>query len=107
LREDDEVARVYFQSPRISFATAVLPPGGSSPVDPGHPDAHEVLYCAAGTVELHVGDPPRERIRLEAGDAVMIDDGVPHRVANPGDVVAELMWAAAPGWGRAVLPEMA
>lgn len=103
--EDDELARVYFQSPRVSFATAVLPPGGSSPVDPGHPDAHEVVLCAAGSVVLEIGQPVEQTITLEAGDAALIHDDVPHRVSNPGSSAAQLVWSAAPSWGRAVLPD--
>jgi mannose-6-phosphate isomerase-like protein (cupin superfamily) len=107
VQEDDELSRVYFQSPRISFAVATLPAGGSTPVDAGHADAHEVLYCAAGSVEVELGDPTRRRrkIRLGRGDALLIHDGVAHRVSNPGASDAELVWAAAPGWGRQVLPD--
>ena len=100
--EEDELARVYFQSPRVSFATAVLPPGGSSPVDPGHPDAHEVVLCAVGSVLLEIGHPVEQTITLDAGDAALIHDDVPHRVRNPGSFAAQLVWSAAPSWGRPV-----
>jgi mannose-6-phosphate isomerase-like protein (cupin superfamily) len=100
--EDDELARVYFQSPRVSFAVADLPAGGASPVDPGHLDAHEVLFCADGSVVLELGHPAEDTIVLVAGDAALIREGVPHRVRNDAAAPARVVWAAAPGWGRPV-----
>lgn len=103
--EADELARVYFQSARVSFAVADLPAGGASPVDPGHPQAHEVVFCSRGSIVLEVGDPVQQSITLQAGDAALLHDDVPHRVRNPSTDAAQLVWSAAPGWGRSVLPE--
>jgi quercetin dioxygenase-like cupin family protein len=85
----------------VSFATATLSDGGSSPLDPGHRAAHEVLYCQSGHVRVVLGNQ-KQPVELDAGDPLLIYDGVPHQVtalAGP----AELIWCAAPSWGRTVV----
>jgi mannose-6-phosphate isomerase-like protein (cupin superfamily) len=101
IQEADETSYVYFQSRRLAFAASKLDGGGSSPVDPGHPAAHEVLYCQSGRVRVSLGDQ-KELVELRAGDALLIYDGVPHQVTALGGP-AELVWCAAPSWGRDVL----
>jgi quercetin dioxygenase-like cupin family protein len=99
--EGDEVAFVYFQSTRLSFAAATLNAGQSTPIDPGHPSAHEILYCHGGHVRVSLGDQ-MQAVELQAGDGLLIYDGVPHQVtALTGP--AELIWCAAPSWGRDVI----
>ncbi|HHU12388.1 MAG TPA: hypothetical protein GXZ64_04090 [Clostridiaceae bacterium] len=44
-----------------------------------HAEAHEVLGCAAGWVIVQTGGPNGLRVKLEAGDAVLIPAGVSHK----------------------------
>jgi mannose-6-phosphate isomerase-like protein (cupin superfamily) len=98
--EGGELSQVYFRSGRISFATATVAANESSPVDPGHPEADEIVYCQEGRILLALGDEGA-RIELRAGDAVLIHEGVPHRVTALGEP-ARLVWSAAPSWGREI-----
>lgn len=100
LMEGDELAMIYFQSERLVVASSKLPPGGRSNRDPGHPGAHEVAYCISGEAVIEIGDREGEFVRLQAGDAVLIYEGVPHTAYNPTDELAELLWCAAPNLGR-------
>jgi quercetin dioxygenase-like cupin family protein len=97
--EGGERAFLYFESDRLAFATAVVPAGATSSRDPGHPGAHEVVLCVAGTIDLDLDDGAAQ-VRLAAGDAALIHDGVPHVVRNPGPETAHLVWSAAPSLGR-------
>jgi mannose-6-phosphate isomerase-like protein (cupin superfamily) len=101
--EGGERASVYFESTRLAFATAVLPAGESSSRDPGHPGAHEVVYCVEGTFLLDLADGTSE-VQLAAGDAALIHEGVPHLVHNPGPDTAVMVWCAAPSLGRPAVP---
>jgi oxalate decarboxylase/phosphoglucose isomerase-like protein (cupin superfamily) len=100
LMENEELALIYFQSERLTFATSVLPPGARSNLDPGHPGAHEVAYCVSGELVLELGHGDGHFVRLKAGDAVLIHEGIAHTAFNPGAQPAEVVWAAAPGLGR-------
>lgn len=104
LMELNERCLIYFMSERINFTTSILPPGGSSPLDPGHPGAHEVAYCVSGEIVVEIGDGDGEFVCLAAGDAVLIHDGVPHTVYNAGPEPAEMIWSAAPSIGRPLVP---
>jgi mannose-6-phosphate isomerase-like protein (cupin superfamily) len=42
----------------------------------------------------------RECVILEAGDAVLVPAGEPHRIYNGGSETAEMVWATAPSLGR-------
>jgi quercetin dioxygenase-like cupin family protein len=100
--EGGERAFVYFESERLTFATAEVPAGATSSRDPGHPGAHEVVYCVRGEAVLDLDDGAAE-VRLKAGDAALIYEGVPHTVHNPGTETAELVWSAAPSLGRPIV----
>jgi quercetin dioxygenase-like cupin family protein len=102
--EGGEHASVYFESARLAFATAVLPAGATSSRDPGHPGAHEVVYCVEGTFLLDLADGTSE-VQLAAGDAALIHEGVPHLVHNPGPDLAVMVWCAAPSLGRPAVPK--
>ena len=104
IMEFEEMALVYFQTDKLVFATSFLPPGTKSGFDPGHAGAHEVAYCMAGEVVLELGDDKDETVRLTAGDAYLINDGVAHTVYNAGREHAALAWAAAPSLGRPLTP---
>lgn len=47
-----------------------------------HAEAHEVLGCAAGWVLVQMGGSNGPKIRLEAGDAVLIPVGVAHKAID-------------------------
>jgi quercetin dioxygenase-like cupin family protein len=104
LMENEELALVYFESDKLLFATSFLPPGTSSNLDSGHPGAHEVAFCTAGEVVLELGEARERSVRLTAGDAFLIEEGVPHTVYNAGREQAAMVWAVAPGLGRPLIP---
>lgn len=105
LVEGGELALIYFQSDKLVFSASTLQPGQKSIRDPGHPGAHEVVYCFRGEVVIEVGDGEGNFIRLAAGDAALIHDGVPHTGYNLGSEPAEMIWCAAPGLGRPLVYE--
>jgi uncharacterized protein YjlB len=72
-------------------------------VDPGHPGAHEVAYCVSGELVLELGQREGDFVRLRAGDAFLIDEGVAHTAFNPGEHPAHVVWAAAPSLGRSLV----
>jgi uncharacterized cupin superfamily protein len=105
LMEGGELANVYFMTDKIVFSSSVLSPGQKSSRDPGHEGAHEVVYCMRGEVVVEIGDGRGHFVRLEAGDAALIFEGVPHTAYNPGAEPAEMIWAAAPSLGRPLVYE--
>ncbi len=108
MMEGDELAFFYFQTGKLVLVGSTLPPGGSSPMDPGHAGAHEVVLCTAGRIVIEFGaGSDRSAVHLDAGDAALIDEGVPHRVVNPGPEQAEMTWCTAPDLGRPMVYEPA
>jgi quercetin dioxygenase-like cupin family protein len=104
LMEGEEFGLIYFMSGKIVLVATTLPPGGHSLYDPGHPGAPETVYCVRGQIVLELGSgDEREFAHLEAGDAALISEGVPHAVHNPGPEQADMVWCAAPDLGRPVL----
>jgi mannose-6-phosphate isomerase-like protein (cupin superfamily) len=93
--EGPEHCREYFTTDKLTFGTSTLPAGQAGAVDPGHPHAHEVFFIARGLVLVRLGDPGRH-FELEAGDAILIPEGVPHKIINVGDESALIVWACAP-----------
>ncbi len=91
----------YFTTDKILFSSSTLAPGQASGRDPGHAGAHEIGFCVEGEVVMQFGDgAEREFVQLEAGDAVLIGEGVPHIVFNPGPGQARMTWSIAPSLGR-------
>lgn len=92
--EGDEACREYLRDARLWFGTSTLPPGASGTVDPGHASSVEIFYCFQGTVAI---DDTSGTHHLGPGDAILIPEGVPHRIVNLGPDVAVLAWAGSPG----------
>jgi uncharacterized RmlC-like cupin family protein len=103
--EYEELALVYFQTDKLLFATSFLPPGTRSGLDSGHPGSHEVAYCVAGEIVLELGEKREQAVRLMAGDAYLIEEGVPHTVYNAGREQAHVVWSVAPSLGRPLIAE--
>jgi hypothetical protein len=105
LVEGGELALIYFQTDKLVFSATTLLPGQKSIRDPGHQGAHEVVYCCRGEIVVEIGDGQGKFVRLAAGDAALIHDGVPHTTYNMASEVAELTWCAAPSLGRPLVYE--
>ncbi len=50
-----------------------------------HPDAHEALGIASGWVDVQLGGDSGQRVRLEAGDLVVLPVGTGHRNLDASD----------------------
>lgn len=92
--EGDEFCQRYVNTGKITFGTSSLQPGQRGAVDNGHPDSHEVFFCVRGTVQVHTVD--EDYFELQAGDAIVIPEGVPHTLINVGETPALVSWSAAP-----------
>jgi transcriptional regulator with XRE-family HTH domain len=69
-------------------------PGGSTGDEPyTHGDSEELLVIVAGRVHVQLGT---EVYELEAGDSVHYRSSTPHRVSNPGDEPAEVLFVISP-----------
>jgi transcriptional regulator with XRE-family HTH domain len=68
--------------------------GGSTGDEPyTHGDSEELLVVLEGTVHLQLGT---EVFELRKGDSIDYRSSVPHRLANAGDGIAEVMWVISP-----------
>lgn len=93
LMEGPEVVRMYFKTDKVTFGTSQLNPGQTGAVDPGHPNSHEVFFCARGTVLLRVGDVYHE---MHEGDAVLVPPAISHQLTNIGLDIALISFSLAP-----------
>ncbi len=64
------------------------PPGGSAQPH-YHPDGHEWVYCASGTMQLTIGDAPA--MELKAGDTAYLPANVVHFGRNVSDKPVRLI----------------
>jgi quercetin dioxygenase-like cupin family protein len=92
--EGDEFCRQYVSSGKITFGTSFLPPGQRGAIDTGHAESHEVFFVVRGHVLIYTSD--RDYYELQAGDAIVIPEGVPHTLVNVGETSALVSWSAAP-----------
>lgn len=93
--DEGEFIREYFRTDRLTFGVSELLPGKTGGLDPGHKEADEVFYCAAGNVLCFF--PEEERYyEMEKGDALLIPQGVGHKLFNVGEEKATIIWCCAP-----------
>lgn len=93
--DGDEFIRQYFQTDKITFGVSVLKPGQVGGLDPGHAEADEVFYCAAGHVLCYFPEDDNY-YELFKGDALLIPPATGHKLFNVGDDEAAVIWACAP-----------
>jgi mannose-6-phosphate isomerase-like protein (cupin superfamily) len=91
--EGPEVCRLYYKTDKLTFGSSQLNPGQTGAVDKGHPNSHEVFFCARGTVLFMVGDKYYE---MHEGDAVLVPPTEPHQLTNIGLDIALITWSLAP-----------
>ncbi len=78
----------------LEVVAAEFEPGGSTGDEPyTHGDSEELLLVLAGRVQLQLGT---ELFDLSMGDSVNYRSSTPHRVSNPGDDVAEVLFVISP-----------
>ena len=78
----------------LEVVVARFDPGGSTGDEPyTHGDSEELLVVIEGSVHVQLGTDVHE---LLAGDSVHYQSSTPHRVSNPGDETAEVMFVISP-----------
>jgi len=81
-----------FQS--LEVVVARFEPGGSTGDEPyKHGDSEEVLLVVEGGVQVQLG---ADVFALGTGDSDHYQSSTPHRVSNPGDETAEVMFVISP-----------
>jgi transcriptional regulator with XRE-family HTH domain len=91
-------ARKFLLTPRplenLEVFTAEIVPGGSTGDEPyTHGDSEELVVVLSGAVQLQLGE---RLFSLGEGDSISYLSSTPHRVANTGDDIAEVMWIISP-----------
>lgn len=92
------LGRKYLLTPRplenLEIFLGQLDPGGSTGNEPyTHGDSEELFVVLSGTVHLQLGTEVHE---LQPGDSIDYRSSTPHRVSNPGDEIAEVIWVISP-----------
>jgi transcriptional regulator with XRE-family HTH domain len=78
----------------LEVVAAAFDPGGSTGDEPyTHGDSEELLLVLAGRIQLQLGS---ELLDLSTGDSVNYRSSTPHRVSNPGDESAEVLFVISP-----------
>jgi transcriptional regulator with XRE-family HTH domain len=78
----------------LEVVSAEFEPGGSTGDEPyTHGDSEELLLVLEGRVHVQLGG---EVYDLGAGDSVHYRSSTPHRVSNPGDAAAEVLFVISP-----------
>lgn len=93
--EGKELVREYFQTDRLTFGVSELSAGQEGATDTGHAEADEVFYCVKGhfVCEFPGEDESHE---LTEGDALLIPEGVPHKLYNVGEEKSRIVFCVAP-----------
>ena len=91
-------ARKYLLTPRplenLGVFTAEFVPGGSTGDEPyTHGESEELVVVLSGRIQLQLGE---RLFELEQGDSLDYLSSTPHRVANAGDDIAEVVWIISP-----------
>lgn len=74
----------------LTLGHTTVAPGGRNPLH-RHPNCEEVLYVLAGEIEHFVEGTPR--LRMKAGEAILIPRNLKHQAINVGTTQAELLVA--------------
>jgi transcriptional regulator with XRE-family HTH domain len=78
----------------LEVVVARFEPGGSTGDEPyTHGDSEELLIVVEGRVHVQLG---ADLYEVEAGDSVHYESSTPHRVANAGEGVAEVLFVISP-----------
>jgi transcriptional regulator with XRE-family HTH domain len=78
----------------LEVVAAEFDPGGSTGDEPyTHGDSEEVLVVVRGRVHVQLGTDVHD---LGTGDSVHYRSSTPHRVSNPGDASAEVLFVISP-----------
>jgi transcriptional regulator with XRE-family HTH domain len=78
----------------LEVVVARFEPGGSTGDEPyTHGNSEEVLIVVEGCVHVQLDE---EVYEVAAGDSVHYESSTPHRVANPGDEPAEVLFVISP-----------
>jgi transcriptional regulator with XRE-family HTH domain len=78
----------------LEVVAAEFEPGGSTGDEPyTHGDSEEVLVVVRGRVHVQLGTDVHD---LDTGDSVHYRSSTPHRVSNPGDDPAEVLFVISP-----------
>lgn len=95
IMEEEEIVREYFQTGRLTFGVSELLPGKVGGLDKGHSKADEVFYCAQGHILCYF---PEEKhyYELKKGDALLIPEGMGHKLFNIGEEKGIIVWCCAP-----------
>lgn len=73
---------------------ADFPPGGSTgPEAYSHGESEEFLFVVSGKVLLELGD---EKHELDAGDCIVYQSSIAHRLSNPYEDDAQVTWSISP-----------
>ena len=73
----------------MTFGRAQFEPGSSNP-EHYHPNCHELVFVAEGTIEHWLGS---QTVTLTAGSLLHVPQGVRHRARNVGEDTATLLVA--------------
>lgn len=74
----------------LTLGCTTVGPGGQNPLH-RHPNCEEVLFVAAGEIEHYIEGTPR--VRLKAGECILIPRNRVHQAVNAGPLPAELLVA--------------
>jgi transcriptional regulator with XRE-family HTH domain len=78
----------------LEVVVARFEPGGSTGDEPyTHGDSEELLIVVEGEVHVQLGP---DVYPVAAGDSVHYESSTPHRVSNPGDEPAEVLFVISP-----------
>jgi len=78
----------------LEVVAAAFDPGGSTGDEPyTHGDSEELLLVLEGRVHVQLGS---DLLDLSKGDSVNYRSSTPHRVSNPGDASAEVLFVISP-----------